>query len=392
MLMAESSVPGGLVGVDFNSHDRIFTPCALKWMIGRIGQGEMGAVGRNENLFDILQYLAGMDEFSRSKHDDDTTLQTRFDRMDSCAGVPLVVTEENYTSLTAAQHELKRKFGWIPHFARLPFIFGVAATRDKLTIHTMHSEEPTLRTVFSADLSDPGQRWYCVIAAVNIARTIRCFVENGMIIPCPLRFDVWHQRNTKRIRLGLQFVEVEYENSDQYDRMIRFYQVTSAVPNLERFFYGHTSALSPDACRIKLSPVGVSRLPANPPELVKCVKDIFRAVLGLHALRYMHCDIRWPNIVEHFGDWILIDCELTCCAEDDRAVLASRSHTIRPSHVLDVTQPWSYAHDLYQVGLLLQDADTLTKASPTLLKLRTLLLSKKFTVSQVKKLVKELEV
>jgi hypothetical protein len=58
--------------------------------------------------------------------------------------------------------------------------------------------------------------------------------------------------------------------------------------------------------------------------------------------------------------------------------------------VLDVTQPWSYAHDLYQVGLLLQDADTLTKASPALLQLRTLLLSKKFTVSQVKKLANAL--
>ena len=381
-------MPVTLTNIDYMKHDEVFTISAITWMRGRTGDGEEGIIARNDALCTIFQYLAGMDKYSRNKHEDSTMLTTRSDRTDKYGGITLVMTEEKDSSLADAQDDLRRKFRWLPHFSQLPFIFGIAVTHDQLTIHTMHLEAPTTRQVFSADLTVVIDRWRCVVAAVNIARTIRGFVAERALIPGTLRFDVWHHRNTKRIRLGMQFVEVQFQSIHQYTRMRQFYQLAARVPHLEGMIAGN--ACNDQSQSIKLAPVGVNRLPLTLSELVKCVKDICSALFGLHALRTMHCDVRWSNIIEYFGDWYLIDCEYACNLSDDSSVLAARCEVIRQSHVMNSTIGWTPQHDLYQVGLLLQDVDALTRASPALLELRDTLLSKCFTAASVKRLVNRL--
>lgn len=111
-----------------------------------------------------------------------------------------------------------------------------------------------------------------------------------------------------QFQLGLHFAEVEYPSADMHNRMIDFYQATARVPHLEHM-YADPNALRR---RIKVGPVGVNRMPIDLPELLQCVKNISDALLGLHRARWMHCDVRWSNIIEHFGEWILIDCEYAC--------------------------------------------------------------------------------
>jgi len=99
--------------------------------------------------------------------------------------------------------------------------------------------------------------------------------------------------------------------------------------------------------------VGLERLPSCTEELTIAIKDICNCLFALHALQYVHCDIRWANIVEVFGHWYLIDCEFAC-AFDELDLLRERSAlTIKSSHVKDISKPWDPTYDLYQVGLLL---------------------------------------
>jgi hypothetical protein len=380
-----SLMPATLMNIDYTRYDAVFTISAITWMRGRTGDGEEGIISRNDALCTIFQYLAGMDKYSRNKHDDSTMFTTRSDRTDKYGGITLVMTEEKDYNLAEAQEDLRRKFRWLPHFSQLPFIFGIAITHDQLAVHTMHFTAPTTRQVFLADLSSFIDRWRCVVAAVNIARTIQGFVAARVLIPCALRFDVWHQRNAKKIRLGMSYVEVQFETDQQYMRMRQFYQRTAGVPYLEHMITG-------DACndayrRIKLGPVGVNRLPLTLPELVKCVKDICTALFRIHGCRAMHCDVRWSNIIEYFGAWYLIDCEYACLFDDDGEVLAARSREMRQSHVMDSTIGWTPRHDLYQVGLLLQDVDALTSIHVDLVELRNTLLTKGFEIDLVKSLV-----
>lgn len=381
-------MPAALANIDYTGYDEIFTLSAITWMRNRTGDGEQGIVARNDALCTIFQHLAAMGRYSRNKREDSTVLATRSARADKYGGVILVMTEEKDASLAEAQDDLCRKFRWLPHFSQLPFIFGMAITHDQMTIHTMHREAPTIRKVFSADLTVLSDRWKCVVAAVNIARTILGFVAEHALIPSPLRFDMWHERNAKRMRLGMQFVEVQFEFG-QYLRMRHFYASAAGVPHLEHPIAGD-DAYNEASGRIKLAPVGVNRQPSTLPELLKCVKDISSALFGLHERRLVHCDVQWSNIIEYFGDWYLIDCEYACSLADDRAILASRSQNIRSSRVMDSTTGWTSKHDLYQMGLLLKDVDALTNTSPALRQLRDSLLSKKFNIAAVKKLVHHL--
>lgn len=374
--------------MDLSSFDRHISYAVSRWMDGTVGDGEEGAISRNDALFNIYKNLANLGKFSRNKHEDSTVAMTRSNRTDKYEGVSLVKVEEKDYSLREAIDDLMRKARWLPHYARLPFIFGIAVTPDQLEIYTLHADNTMVR-VFSADLTDVVDRWLCVVAAVNIARTLKMFVEQRWVITS-ISFDKWHVRNNKSIRLDANFAEVEFKDQREFDRMCLFYQAAAKVPHLE-----HTCvdpAFGPinyDKRRIRLVPVGVERKPDSVGELVIAIQHVCECLFRLHELGYYHCDVRWTNVIEVFGSWYLIDCEFAC-HRDERDLLATRSATtIRSRFVLDQTKPWGPLFDLYQVGMLLVDS-TVTTSSGALTALRDHLLSRKFTTATVKRALADL--
>ena len=72
-----------------------------------------------------------------------------------------------------------------------------------------------------------------MVAAINIARVLKRFIENNLIAPS-LRFNVWHVRNNKTIRLESDFVDIRYKNRNDFLRMRLFHEATSEVPYLEK--------------------------------------------------------------------------------------------------------------------------------------------------------------
>ena len=133
--------------------------------------------------------------------------------------------------------------------------------------------------------------------------------------------------------------------------------------------------------------MGVERKPTSVEELVTAIKHIGECLLCLHERGYVHCDVRWNNIVEVFGEWVLIDSEYACKLDGEPDLLAARSKLIKPRYVLDTADPWSPAFDLYQVGMLLAESDVAYYFHTGLVELRDLLLSKSFSVDAIKRCI-----
>ena len=94
----------------------------------------------------------------RNKHEDCTTVvMTRSDRTDKYEGVSLVRIEDKDHSLQEGIDDLACKTRWLPHCARLPFIFGIAVTPDPLEIYALRADNTMVRA-FSADLNEMAVR------------------------------------------------------------------------------------------------------------------------------------------------------------------------------------------------------------------------------------------
>ena len=148
------------------------------WMHGWALNGETGLISRNDTLFRIIDHLVGFTFKLRDCHDNSTVGTTRSDATMGIDGCALVLVEEkDLESIRAAETDLRRKFQWIPHFHKLPFVFGMGITRTELGIYALlASGEP--RRLFYTHLLTDADRESCLIASVNLARVLRYFATN----------------------------------------------------------------------------------------------------------------------------------------------------------------------------------------------------------------------
>jgi hypothetical protein len=101
--------------------------------------------------------------------------------------------------------------------------------------------------------------------------------------------------------LALRFAEVEFPVNHTYERMKAFYTKTATISNLEHLFQGPSGPWNNTLRRVKLLLVGLERLPSTVEELVAAVKTIYTCLFALFKSNYVHCDVRWANIVEVLG-------------------------------------------------------------------------------------------
>lgn len=325
------------------------------WVEGSFFAGECGLHCRNDGLLRCIYNFAGLSFGSRDNHEMSTFNQLRSDVTLGKNGIPLINVEEKENSVECAIEDLKRKFQWIPHFHRLPFIFGLAITKTEFCVLEMrHDGNHIVR--FRRDISNIDGRIHCVIVAVNIARVLQHFIANNLFLSSSLDFNVWHQQIDKKIRLGFQFVEVMYDNQNIYKRMKYFYEVTKAVQNIEKCVNFNDNKLT-----FHLSPVGITVAPEyiHEEEIRVAVCSIARAVLGLHDKGLLHCDIRWANIISlHNGTWVLIDCT-EYCTKDPSDKKLRQSKAVKMRCKPEMIEEWSVKADFYQLSKLIPQGNTL---------------------------------
>lgn len=334
------------------------------WMIGWSLAGEAGLISRNDGLFRVIFSLGGLTYGMRDCHDNSTTTRTRSDVTLGFDGCALVLAEEkDMENIDNAVEDLRRKFQWIDHFHRIPFVFGIAINRSHFQVFAMTANE--MQSIFHSPIVTDADRWSCVVASVNIARILRLYIEHRLFIPITINMNMWINRSHgKRIRIGLFYVEVAYDDSVEFERLKTFYQLAFDVPHMERL-------KEPATDKFRLIPVGIQRRPESVQELRSALLHILECITALHILCYCHCDIRWSNIICADREWYLIDCTFATHLSDTPRLQLLSSSIIKSSFVFSKNLPWSIRHDYFQIGLLLSEQEC--SLSPPFRTLRTYL-------------------
>ena len=183
----QSDIPLGdfdirLHGIDRRRFDPTMHAAVLQWMEGWSFDGEMGLISRNDALLRIIDHLAEFTFKVRDRHDTSTVGTKRSDATLGINGCALLLVEEkDLTGIEPAESDLRKKFQWIPHFHLLPFVFGMAITRNALAVYALkRSGEP--KRLFYTRLNSDANRWSCVGVSVNIARVLCHFTANKVRI------------------------------------------------------------------------------------------------------------------------------------------------------------------------------------------------------------------
>ena len=346
---------------DVALYDSMVTSNVQIWMSNATTLGESGMHYRNDALMMICYRLSGLNYASRDHHEMSTINTTRSDATFGVDGVPLILIEEKTTSFVDAFNDLRRKFRWVPFFGNLPFVYGIAITVSQLAIYTInHNSDFT--QVFTANLNIINDRALCVKAIVNMARVLLGFIEDNLFTPPTIPIGVWTERgNGKSIRLGLQSVEIKYtaQQVDTFNRVLAFHHATVGIENLIHLLpevVGIENNVNIPQRIIRLQPVGLTRRPNNATELVLAIRQISTCIQSLHALSYVHCDIRWANIIfvavpQHH--WVLIDCDTACSLVNDLDRLNTIYTTLAHHQNIYAPGVWTPRHDFYQIGRLI---------------------------------------
>ena len=127
---------------------------------------------------------------------------------------------------------------------------------------------------------------------------------------------------------------------------------------------------------LTLRPVGMHLRIADNYDLHSLIKQLLLTLTALHKKKWVHRDIRMDNLVHGPSGWVLIDWELAAPA--GQRVFWSSEHL--PSEVNAGQMPYTPACDLWQVGRIIRQYETLSSGAMKLFAKQ--LTSKQFEVAE----------
>ena len=328
------------------------------------GDGENGCISRNDGILVPLQRLVGCTSYGRDVHYHSTPGESRPDFTGLYNSVQLVVAEEKDDNIKAAVDDIVKKFRFVYNYAEpIRIMFGFAISRNDFVIlrFERNSMDPLPRSHsvwFSSTLSSVRDRVMCIQAALNVGRVFKYYRLSFLLNPSPIALGTWiiRAQSDKHIKICSDYVIVRsFQPKPRRRQMRNFYLATSEVVNLEHLYLGKNH---PDGFRdgmvngsayldIYLRPLGRTVLPASPVQLKRAFLCVLQCIKQLHALGYLHTDIRWFNVVLVGNDsWVLIDCYDFCEATDRDELVKIK--TRRTAGTVVGTE-WCAADDLGQV-------------------------------------------
>lgn len=329
-----------------------------------MSEGKLGIISRDDCLLYIIKRLSGMTGASRDIGELSTKKKTRCDMTMMYTNVPLVIVEEEWEDIRYASNDLKKIFQWLPHHNDLPFVFGLAFTKSEFQIYLMTADAgwKLRKPIVSANIDLTDDRAECLLYAVNIARVIKHFIEvECFTSQSAMQFSKWIRRDSKEIRISASFVENRYavnEDFGKYEYMKDFYNTLSLhnIRHIERFV--GKNPCNDNTLTIRLGPVGIQVKPRSIEEARTAFRHVMRCMLALHKkAQYMHCDLRWPNIILVGTKWFVIDCTECIAINAPENDLIAVSQSINESYNFCPDLPWSKRHDYYQFGKLIETCD-----------------------------------
>lgn len=167
--------------INQRSVDATITVQLIVWLNGIVTSGVEGQIQRNDGLINTIQTLSGCTSFGRNVHHDSVSGLNRADHTIAYRNVALVIIEEKDYDMRDCEIDLN-KIVWTPHNWRVPFVFGLCFTKTHLKIFTIPSNLQRAEIFFSP-LTTHAHRLVCIRAAVNVARILKGFIEDDLMMP-----------------------------------------------------------------------------------------------------------------------------------------------------------------------------------------------------------------
>ena len=87
----------------------------------------------------------------------------------------MINVEEKIIDMEAEKSDLFKKFQWIPHFDRLPFIYGMAITQTEVAVYELRRDGRHASVFHRAINNVEGRIWWLESSYISSTKT--CFKE-----------------------------------------------------------------------------------------------------------------------------------------------------------------------------------------------------------------------
>ncbi len=325
-------------------------------------ENETAFVSRNDHFLDIIRIVAAKGTaysmMNITRDDNTPSSQTEPDATIYQEGHhELVVVEERAADGGGAERELCANFVFLPHYARLTRIVGIAIIGHRFKTGFIHRDPKRFQVMMNLTTGQEGNGYTLVRAAVNIGLWFRATMYRGLLEPSPFRFGVRSVNAHNHLTIfRRQFRKALLHQDDiNLASLSEFYKSIRSQP-IPYFEYPVNDEDKTDSVNLVgvvalvlvMKPVGLARQPRTSDELKDCLVCILTALQDLHGRGYVHLDLRWPNvIIVEEGSWYIIDGEYVRKAGDPYP----QNIRIRDGDVVDS------AVDLTMLGKMLGDLD-----------------------------------
>lgn len=253
-------------------------------------------------------------------------------------GLLLVIGEEKGErgDLGKARGELIQKVVvWDTFYmSNLPYLLCFATGADYLQFYAMTPASPVNTLVplheYPIVVTTTDGFLRMTVAAINIFRILMTLHAN--ILPtgaptllstigrpnCTLIFEatgvrkIYHTAKSTKQHFFNQYTRQPFTVND-LDRLEAFFRRLAAVsPHPDCMELPQSiDRVDSNTLQVTMTPVGIMRKPINKQEFLNFLRCILNALVILCSLGYVHCDLRWSNIIAertpHRGHWYLID-------------------------------------------------------------------------------------
>ncbi len=319
---------------------------------------ERAFLSRNDHFLDIIRIIAakGTEYAAMSITRDENTpsFRTGPDATIYEEGYPeLVVVEEQAAGGVGAERELCDNFVFLPHYARLTRIVGIAITGNQFQIGFIYRDPNRFEVLMTLRAGQAGNGYTLIRAAVNIGLWFRATIDGGLLERVPFQFGVPSMNAHSQLTIFRhQFQKTLYEDDDiNLEALSEFYKSIRSQPISyfecpvnDESKTDSVDLIADEVLVLVMEPVGLQRQPRSSDELKDCLVCILTALQDLHGRGYVHLDLRWPNvIIVEEGSWYIVDGEYVRKAGDPYP----KNLRIRDGDVVD------FAVDLTLLGKML---------------------------------------
>ncbi|KAE9330055.1 hypothetical protein PR003_g15410 [Phytophthora rubi] len=257
--------------------------------------------------------------------------------------------------IATPRRELVEKLVW--NYGDAPYLLGYAAVGYEVRLYAItrtHNDVDAIELgVYDLKYLEGRFRW--MLAMLHVARLLPSLAS---LCPDSAREEYTKIVRDQGIKVLLEpsrmvkcFPEALFQRAKDHAEAVYKVLEEHVIPNVDRL--DHADEID---MRLIFKPRGQETKPTNLAELFHALANVLQALVKLHAVSWMHRDIRWLNVIktrDGHNSWFLIDFMAAAQSPQDSP---SGHHLSRLEHAPEIFSDGSHttAVDVWSVGRLIQ--------------------------------------